>query len=298
MTINKLIAQGAEQLKNAGVTEWKNDATLLWEEVFDKDINYRLLHGEDQTDTLTDLSPEDFQKRCDEYFGMISERTKRIPLQHILGYTDFMGMRFLVNSDVLIPRQDTEILVEEALRTIHDGMNILDLCTGSGCILISLLKYTNDCKGLGADISTKALEVAKKNRDALLDNKENITCEFVESDMFSAIPIDRKFDIIVSNPPYICTKVIDSLEPEVKDHDPMIALDGGTDGLDFYRIIVDEAFARLIPGGKIFLEIGYDQGKEVSKLLKDKGYTDIKVIKDYAGLDRVVCAGRRICLTN
>lgn len=298
MTINKLIAQGAEQLKNAGVLEWKNDATLLWEESFDKDMSYRLLHGEDQTDALEAFSPEDFQKRCDEYFGMISERAKRIPLQHILGYTDFMGMRFLVNSDVLIPRQDTEILAEEALRCIHDGMSILDLCTGSGCILISLLKYTNDCTGLGADISTKALEVAKKNRDVILNDKENVICEFVESDMFSAIPIDRKFDIIVSNPPYICTKVIDSLEPEVKDHDPMIALDGGTDGLDFYRIIVDEAFARLIPGGKLLLEIGYDQGEEVSKLLEDKGYTDIKVIKDYAGLDRVVCAGRRICLTN
>lgn len=199
-----------------------------------------------------------------------------------------MGYEFLVNEHVLIPRQDTENLVEEALKVIRPDMHVLDMCTGSGCILISLLKYAAERKhitggeAVGADISADALEVAKKNAQRL-----KVPIIWVQSDIFENV--SESFDLIVSNPPYIRTEVIQGLEDEVKLHDPWIALDGHEDGLYFYRRIVSESISHLNDGAWLMFEIGHDQAEDVSKLMKNAGFCNIYVKKDLAGLDRVVC---------
>lgn len=290
MTLDEIYAFGVNELTRAGIKDAKIDASIFLEEICNIKKGYLLAHGNEE---LNETCGSSLEQR---YIEAIKKRTERIPLQHILGYTSFMGLRFKVNENVLIPRQDTEILVEEALKEVHDGMEILDMCTGSGCILISLLKYTNGCIGVGADISEKALEIARENSDAILGEAMDITYSYVNSDLFENI--DGKFDVIVSNPPYIATNKIDSLEPEVKDYDPIGALDGGEDGLYFYQKIITEAPKYLKLGGSILFEIGYDEKDAVSKLLEENGFTDIEVIKDYAGLDRVVKARRKICLTN
>lgn len=194
-----------------------------------------------------------------------------------------MGLTFKTHESTLIPRYDTECLVEEAMMHLHDGMRILDMCSGSGCILLSLLKYSNDCVGVGAELQSAAVALARENAEKL-----GIEATFIESDLFGQV--EGKFDIIVSNPPYIESKVIETLDREVREHEPMSALDGGADGLDFYRRIVDEAREYLTRGGMLFFEIGYNQAEAVSELLRLKGYTDIVVKKDLAGLDRVVYA--------
>lgn len=248
---------------------------------------------------------------------IIKRRLMREPLQYIYGRWDFMGLVFSVKPGVLIPRPDTEILVETALRELHDGMKILDLCTGTGCILISLLKYSNDCEGVGIDISTDALELAKLNaaeifaeagHEASFGGAQPLEAEtdgarytFLQGDLYAALAggvaarsdadsaaSDSQFDIIVSNPPYIPAHVIDTLAPEVKDYEPHLALDGGDDGLDIIRRIIDGASEHLVRGGQLFLEIGYDQGESVSMLMREAGFADVEVIQDYAGLDRVV----------
>ncbi len=216
------------------------------------------------------------------YKKLITLRGDHIPLQHLTNEQEFMGLPFYVNEDVLIPRQDTEILVEEVLK-VSTGKNILDICTGSGCIIISLDKLSNIESGLGVDISLKALEVAQQNKRDL-DSKVT----FAYSDIYSQIT--GTYDIIVSNPPYIPSKDILTLMEEVRVHEPMLALDGEEDGLYFYRMICNRLKEFLIPGGFIFFEIGYNQGKDVTGLLKEAGMTDIKITKDLAGLDRVVSA--------
>ena len=208
-------------------------------------------------------------------------------------------MTFTVNKNVLIPRQDTEVLVEEVMRHLHDGMRILDMCTGSGCILTSLLRYSNDCTGVGADISEEALRVARDNAEALLEGngRERPKASFVRSDLFDGLDADDRFDVIVSNPPYIKTGDMDTLMPEVREHEPALALDGKEDGLFFYRRIIDGAKRFLSGGGMLFFEIGFDQGEDVRELMRQAGYTDIEIVKDFAGLDRVVFGGSR-CLTD
>ncbi|MBR4993925.1 MAG: peptide chain release factor N(5)-glutamine methyltransferase [Lachnospiraceae bacterium] len=268
---------GRDKLKAAGIDEFDNDARLLLEFVCDTDRAALLSHPE------RNVSKEEEEK----YLSYIERRAKRIPLQHLTGTTCFMGLDFKVNENVLIPRFDTEILVEEALKYRNDGDRILDICTGSGCILISLLKYSNGCEGTGVDISGDALEVAMENAEAILSDKEDETSfSFVQSDLYENV--SGKFDIIVSNPPYIPTDVIDSLMPEVKDHEPLIALDGKNDGLWFYERIIERIPEFLSPGGHVLFEIGYDQGEAVCKLLNDKGFTETEIVKDYAGNDRVV----------
>jgi release factor glutamine methyltransferase len=187
---------------------------------------------------------------------------------------------------VLIPRQDTEILVEEVMRELHDGMSILDMCTGSGCILISLLKYSNNCQGTGADLSEEALATARENAVSILGADNVGSISFVRSNIFENI--SGKYDVIVSNPPYICSDVIPTLMPEVRDYDPHMALDGGEDGLYFYRIIVQESREYLCGGGRLYFEIGADQAEAVKSLMENAGFKDINVVKDYAGLDRVL----------
>ncbi len=271
MTYQELYKWGCGQLAEAGITEADLDARLLLEEICDTNRSYLLVHGD---------VPVTEQQHT-SYVNWISKRKSRIPLQHILGYQEFMGLRFKVSSDVLIPRQDTEVLVEEAMKHLHDGMHILDMCTGSGCILLSLLRYSNDCVGVGADISEAALAVAKENAKQL-----NLEATFILSNLFENV--EGKYEIIVSNPPYIPTDVIPTLMEEVKGHEPIGALDGYDDGLYFYREIIKNAGEYLYPGGMLFFEIGCEQAEDVSNLMKEAGYQAVTVCKDLAGLDRVV----------
>lgn len=271
MEYKKLYEWGLAKLQNAGIDEAALDARLLLEYVCDTDRNTLLVHGERPVS-------EEEQSRYEEY---IEKRERHVPLQYITGEQEFMGLSFQVNENVLIPRQDTEILTEEALRELSDGMDVLDMCTGSGCILLSLLKYTNDCHGVGVDISEKALEVAEENNRRL--GKDAV---FLQSNLFEKV--EGKFDVIVSNPPYIRSDVIPTLMEEVKTYEPMSALDGREDGLYFYREIVKQAGGYLNRGGKLFFEIGCEQAEDVSKLLTDAGYKEVQVVKDLAGLDRVV----------
>lgn len=217
----------------------------------------------------------------ERYIVLAKERAKRIPLQHIIGTQEFMGLEFEVNEHVLVPRQDTEVLVEHALKILKDGDSVLDLCTGSGCILLSLMKLGPLLNGTGGDISKDALEVANRNKEKL-----GVNAKFVETDLFSKIT--KKYDLITSNPPYIPTGIIPDLMPEVREHDPYIALDGKEDGLWFYERITEEAPKHLYRGGYLMYEIGVDQGEAVSAMLERAGFKDIRVEKDYSGNDRVV----------
>lgn len=279
MTYKEIYEMGKASLEQAGVEEAALDARILLEFVCGTNRNDLFAHGE---------KPVAHEKK-ETYVNCINRRAGHIPLQHITGSQDFMGLSFQVNEKVLLPRQDTELLVEEVMLYLHDGMSILDVCTGSGCILLSLLHYSNDCRGIGVDISKEALLVAQQNCRNL-----KLEAEFLESDLFAVFEQDKaagkleKFDIIVSNPPYIETEVVETLAEEVKDHEPVIALDGGKDGLDFYRKIAKEAGGYLTRGGMLFLEIGYNQGEAVTKLLRECGFRDVQLKKDYAGLDRVV----------
>jgi release factor glutamine methyltransferase len=239
--------------------------------VIKENRSYFLIHQQDELNQEQELLYKEF----------IETRGRHIPLQHITQEQEFMGLNFKVNENVLIPRQDTEILVEEVLARLKDNMSVLDMCTGSGCIIISLKNGKNSIKASAADISTKALEVAREN--ARLNDVE---INFVQSNLFENI--EGKFNIIVSNPPYIPTKVIDGLMEEVRVHEPMIALDGMEDGLYFYREIIKNSLKYLNQGGSLCFEIGYDQGEAVSSMMKETGFINIKVIKDLAGLDRVV----------
>lgn len=217
-----------------------------------------------------------------QYFQNIEKIKKGYPLQYIIGHKEFMKMKIAVNENVLIPRSDTEILVEEAIKYANIGKtNILELCTGSGAIAISIAKYTENTEIIATDISKKALEIAKQNAKNLLDT-QNIT--FLQSDMFQNIK--EKYDMIISNPPYIKTDVIKEYKLE---YEPKLALDGGKDGLEFYKTIINEAHKHLRENGIILLEIGYDQKDEITKLIKQSGkYQNIKCIKDLYGNDRII----------
>lgn len=276
MTYRECYEKGSRILNEAGIEEFTLDARLLLEAVCGTNRNDLLVHGEQP------VEPEAEEK----YFGWIGKRAGRIPLQQLTGEQDFMGLTFTVNENVLIPRQDTEILVEEVLKELHDGMRILDMCTGSGCILLSLLHYSNDCEGLGVDLSAEAMEVAGRNVLKVLTPEKAEHVHFLQSDLFEKV--EGKFEIIVSNPPYIASAEVDRLMPEVRDHEPRMALDGTEDGLHFYRRIIEEAGKHLVSSGMLFLEIGYDQGQAVSELMRTEGYCEVQVVQDYAGLDRVV----------
>ncbi|MDE6221570.1 MAG: peptide chain release factor N(5)-glutamine methyltransferase [Lachnospiraceae bacterium] len=286
MTYRELYEYGKLKLQEAGIAEAALDARLLLEYICRTDRNELIVHADRERSDLEEAF----------YQTVIGKRASRIPLQYITGEQEFMGLSFRVNEHTLIPRQDTEILVEEAMRHLCDGMRILDMCTGSGCILLSLLQYSNECEGVGVDLSGEALKVARENAERL-----QLDAAFLEGDLFSPLEIfasgsmnpedfelDRMFDIIVSNPPYIETAVIDTLMPEVRGHEPLCALDGGKDGLHFYRRIVAEAPNYMRKGAYLFFEIGCDQGDAVVSLMQAAGFIQIEVFKDYAGLDRVV----------
>lgn len=274
MTYRESYEKGKRTLAEAGIEEAELDARLLLEYVCSTTRNDLLVHGDREVSSSQE----------EAYLSMIRRRARRIPLQHLTGVQDFMGLEFRVNEHVLIPRQDTEILVEEAMIQLRDGMDILDMCTGSGCILISLLQYSNDCTGVGVDISPEALAVAEENARRLLQPEKQV--RFVKSDLFEAV--DGMYDMVIANPPYIPSGVIGTLMPEVRDHEPLGALDGREDGLFYYRRITEGCRKHLKPGGMLFYEIGYDQGEAVSGILAREGFGGIRVVKDYGGLDRVV----------
>ena len=273
MTLKEAYEYGQEQLKNAGIDDADLDAWYLLEHVtritragYFMDMN-RALNENEET----------------EYREFLTIRAKHVPLQHITGVQEFMGLEFSVNEHVLVPRQDTEVLVESVLKVLEPGMHVLDMCTGSGCILISLMKLCGfaDVSGAGVDVSEEALQVARGNAERL-----GVDPIWISSDIFSKV--EGQYDVIVSNPPYIRTDVIEELKEEVKFHDPFIALDGKEDGLYFYRRIVEESPSYLKKGGKLFFEIGHDQGQAVSRLMTEAGFSNVTVKKDLAGLDRVV----------
>ncbi len=310
-TLKAAYTLGRERLRRAGVPEADLDAWYLLEYVT----------GLGRASYLMEPDREMTGQQSLRYEECISKREQRVPLQHITGEQEFMGLTFRVDENVLIPRQDTEILVEQALEILKKGqlprsggkLHILDLCTGSGCILLSVLHYADkrdtgrynagqcgpgmhdpgkhdaedpadmpgDIEGTGADISEKALSIAGQNADAL-----GIRAEFIRGDLFENIR--GQYGMILSNPPYIRSAEIDALQEEVRLHDPREALDGREDGLYFYRRITDEAREHLLPGGWLIFEIGYDQAEEVSGLMRSAGYTEVRVKKDLAGLDRVV----------
>lgn len=291
MTYRECYIYGMNALTEAEITDARIDARLLLEYVCHTKQHDLIMHGDRV------LSDAEYAR----YEACIQKRGKRIPLQHITGVQAFMGFDFAVNEHVLIPRQDTEVLVEEALRVLKPGMRVLDMCTGSGCILLSLLAMREGCGGVGVDISAEALKVATCNLERISQQcGRSLSAQFIESDLFAALrnaedcKADRSreatslFDLIVSNPPYIASAVIDTLEPEVRLHEPIGALDGTADGLYFYTKIVAESRSFLKKGGALLFEIGHDQGEAVSELMKDAGYVGVTVRKDYAGLDRVV----------
>ena len=271
MTYREAIETGTRILQKENIADAKIDAWYLLQMACKIDRNFYYLHEEDE------LTAE----QQSEYDSTVHKRAEHVPLQYIIGEQEFMGLKFKVNSNVLIPRQDTETLVEEALRVAKPGMRVLDLCTGSGCIIISLAKNVADISCTGSDISKQALLVAKENAKA-----NEVEVEWERSDLFENI--SGTFDLIVSNPPYIPTGEIPGLMPEVRDFEPVDALDGKEDGLYFYRIITEKSPEYLTSDGYLYFEIGYDQGEAVSAMMRQCGYTQVEVIKDLAGNDRVV----------
>ena len=342
---------GKKILKNAGIVEADLDAWYLFEQGFGisraqyflcarenivgstaQEIAVQEQHGDLlESGNALECAELWLKEKLSAYENALKKRAARIPLQQIIGQQEFMGLSFFVNEHVLIPRQDTETLVELVLQEQKDkDISILDMCTGSGCIAVSLKKLGGYAHVEGADISEESLKVAKRNSEEILENNDvnndavnsrteqiqnctNLTnnqnkqdnseermvsevrrvsqtgVTFRRSDMFSSFRGTEQFNVIVSNPPYIPSAVIEELEPEVRDHEPRGALDGTADGLYFYRILAEECAKHLTPGGHVYFEIGYDQGAAVKELLDNRGFKDTRVIQDLAGKDRVVC---------
>lgn len=288
---------GEKMLSEAGIEESFSDAWLLFSEAFHMS---RAGYYMDMNRQM-DMNEACIREQWEQYKNWLVLRAERIPLQHITGHAPFMGYEFFVDEHVLTPRADTEVLVEETFSEMKKvwkdmeflkafPLRILDMCTGSGCIAISLacmaLETGIPCEIMGVDLSEEALTVAERNNQALCQGNVKL----VRSNLFESLPDTLEFDIIVSNPPYIKSEEIEGLMPEVRDHEPRMALDGTEDGLYFYRKLSEGSRDFLKPGGKVLFEIGYDQGISVPEILKSQGYSRCQVIKDLAGLDRVVKA--------
>lgn len=287
MKYYEVLEEGKKILKKENISESDNDAWLLMEHVFEITRSKYFINQKEEADKLL----------TQKYFEAISKRAEHYPLQYILGKWYFMGMEFLVNENVLIPRQDTECLVEKVIEIAKKNyagktIKILDMCTGSGCIAVSLCKLIDNCCVTAVDLSEQALETAQKNAklNICLDDEEiDSRIKFINSDLYAELPQGDKFDIIVSNPPYIPTKIIEGLMEEVRMYEPAMALDGSEDGLAFYRRITENSNLYLKSGGFLAYEIGCEQGMEVSGIMIRNNFEDIEVIKDLCGLDRVVC---------
>lgn len=268
MTCRQLVQAAKEHLEENGIHDAGSDIWLLLEAA-----------GMDRQTWLLQADAEADPELVRRFLAFLERRCRREPVQYILGEAWLYGRRFCVTPDVLIPRPDTEILIGEAMKRLQDGMRILDLCTGSGCILLSLLGR-GGVTGCGSDLSEAALAVARENGRRL-----GLEAQWVCSDLFA--DVTGPFDIIVSNPPYIASDVLPALEPEVRLHEPVMALDGGPDGLGLLRRIIRDAGRYLQKDGWLLLEIGYDQGRSVPALLQAAGYRQISVVRDFAGHDRV-----------
>lgn len=272
--VRDIIKKAQNTLEAAGIVDSQVDSWLLAEFVF----------GITRAKYYADMQMTVDEKDAEKYNELVNQRAGHIPLQHLVGTQEFMGLTFKVNENVLIPRQDTELLVENVVDYLeNDERTVLDMCTGSGCIAVSIDRLSKGSKVTAVDISEKALEVAQENNRL---NNANVT--FIQSDLFTNVT--GKYDIIVSNPPYIRTDEIPKLMEEVKMHEPVMALDGMEDGLYFYKKICSEASDYLNDNGKIFFEIGYDQGDDVSEILRQNRFCNIEVLKDLSGNDRVVIA--------
>lgn len=295
MTAKKEILLWAEeQLKDSGIADWKIDAFLLYEYVT----------GENRMCFLMNSRETMKHEHIILFKDLVKKRCEHIPLQYLTNTQEFMGYDFYVNEHVLIPRMDTEVLVLEVEKYLKKQQRIenllLDMCTGSGCIAISLKKRNEKLNVTAVDISQQALEVAEKNSENL-----QADVHFIKSDLFEQFKLlqqnkqneklqkNIQFDIVVSNPPYIPTEVVNGLDEEVRCHEPRLALDGTKDGLEFYRRITKECLRFLKDGGMLFYEIGHDQGEAVRRIMEQAGFDNVEIIKDLAGLDRVVYGGKK-----
>ena len=279
MTVREALEKGKNLLSQAGIEEAALDARLLLEHVT----------GLDRGSLLFGWAKELPAGQLQAYKVLLKRRAAREPLQHILGSVSFMGIDIACDGRALIPRQETELLAEQAIlfskKTENAGrLTALDLCTGTGCIAVAMALLGRFKTVSASDVSEAALALASRN---IAENGASVA--LYQGDLFDAVP-DLKFDVIVSNPPYIAAGEINTLMPEVREHDPYMALDGGADGLDFYRRIAAEAPRHLEPGGRLLLEIGAEQAQAVSGLLAEKGFTDIRILQDYSGRDRIVTA--------
>lgn len=272
MTYREAIVLGEKNLQQADIADAKTDSWLLLAMACKIDHTYYYMH----------IDEEMSEEQVREFEVLIRKRAERVPLQYITGEQEFMGLTFHVNSNVLIPRQDTETLVEEALKVIKPGMKIMDMCTGSGCVLISILKNAHDVEGIGYDISKQAINVAKENAKF-----NEVPAVFERSDLFEDV-VENDFDVIVSNPPYIPTDVVATLMPEVSQFEPREAFDGKGDGLYFYSKILEQCKNYMKQDGYILFEIGCEQGDAVSTMMRLAGFSEVRVIKDLARNDRVV----------
>lgn len=279
-TYRELYEEGRRILEQAGLPDAALDARFLLEEVCGTNLQTLLVFPEKKVT----------EEEVNQYRAFIQRRKDREPTAMILGEWDFMGLTFRLNKSTLIPEQDTEVLVETALEELkrrglgEAPLRILDLCTGSGCILLSLLHELRNAGGLGTDLSEEALDAARENA-VRLGLQERAA--FRQGDLWEPVG-DERFDLIVSNPPYVPTEVIPTLEPEVRCGEPYAALDGGEDGLVFYRRIMREAAGHLKPSGIIIVESGFDEAPQIAALMQDQKLRGIRTVKDYGGLDRVV----------
>ena len=276
-TIGQLLDYGKDKLIQSGNEYAKYDCKVLLEEALGCNYMYMLTHGEEEVS----------QDKEQQYRSWIERRSEHYPLQYLLGYAHFMDYTFVVDEHVLIPRNDTEVLVENAdivltdMEKQQDKIEVLDLCCGSGCIGISLKLYHKQIGLSLLDISEDALAVTRRNLD-----QYGLDATVQQGNLLENIT--DEYDMIVSNPPYIESHVIGTFMPEVREYEPMLALDGGEDGLMFYRSIIQQAVSHLREHGWLFFEIGYNQGDTVAALMKEHGFSEVQVVKDYAGLDRVV----------
>ena len=278
MKIKDIINYGVAMIKN---TESPSlETQMMIAKVIEKDRLYIMLNLEEDID----------ESKVEIIKTMIDKRKSSYPLQYILGEREFWGMDFKVSEGVLIPRQDTEILVEETLKKLKDNkhksnLKGFEIGVGSGIISITLLKEIETLTMIGVDINDKAIELTKANA---LKHEVNDRLCILNSNLFEKINKENQFDFIISNPPYIETKVIDSLQEDIKQHEPKLALDGGEDGLDFYRAIIEQSKSYISPEGFIAFEIGYNQAEAVKKIFVENGYPNVTIAKDLAGFDRVV----------
>ncbi|OGW33689.1 MAG: protein-(glutamine-N5) methyltransferase, release factor-specific [Nitrospirae bacterium GWC2_42_7] len=295
MRLLEKLKPSADLLESSGVSDPLIDAELL------------VLHasGLDRLSAYRD-NPEIDRLQKAKINRLLKRRAKGEPLQYIIGHIDFLDLKIKVGKEVLIPRPETELLVQEAIKTVrgkelggtsnninasrltsHALLNILDLCTGSGCIALAIAKELPDAKVYASDISATAIKYAKKN--AVINKIKNV--KFLKGSLFEPIRKPILFDLIISNPPYIRTSDISGLQREIKEWEPVGALDGGEDGLDFYRRIFSEAGSYLKKSGKIMVEVGFDQAKDVARVATGYGFRKIEIIKDYSGIERILKAG-------